>query len=50
MAAARKGQSLNDFVKDCVSNGVSATSQDPGSTPRSGHLRPVIAKSRRSAK
>ncbi|HWW06502.1 type II toxin-antitoxin system HicB family antitoxin [Collimonas sp.] len=50
LAAARKGQSLNDFVKDCVSDGVSATSKDPGSTPRSSHLRPVTTKSHRSAK
>ena len=51
LAAARKGQSLNDFVKECVSDGVSATAgKDPGSTPGRGHLRPVPAKPQRSAR
>ncbi|HWX02139.1 type II toxin-antitoxin system HicB family antitoxin [Collimonas sp.] len=45
VAAARKGQSLNDFVKDCVSKGVSDTSKGPGATPGRSHLRPVITKS-----
>lgn len=42
VAAARKGQSLNDFVKDCVSKGVSDTA---GPAPGRSHLRPVIVKS-----
>ncbi|GAC1321947.1 MAG: hypothetical protein NVSMB28_14090 [Collimonas sp.] len=50
MAAARKGQSLNDFVKDCVSHGVSATTKDPGFTAGRSHLHPVIAKSHRSTR
>lgn len=50
VAAAGKGQSLNDFVKDCVSDGVSAAiNKDPGSTPDRSHLRPVPAKARRNA-
>jgi predicted HicB family RNase H-like nuclease len=50
VAAAGKGQSLNDFVKDCVSDGVSAAiGKGPGATPGRGHLRPVPAKARRNA-
>lgn len=45
VAAARKGQSLNDFVKDCVSKGVSDAVKGPGHTPGRNHLRPVISKS-----
>jgi len=45
VAAARTGQSLNDFVKDCVSKGVSGTSKGPGGRPGRNHLHPVLAKS-----
>ncbi|MEO6921642.1 MAG: type II toxin-antitoxin system HicB family antitoxin [Collimonas sp.] len=44
MAAARKGQSLNDFVKDCVSKGVSETEKNGGPDLHRSHLRPVISK------
>lgn len=47
VAAARKGQSLNDFVKDCVSKGVSDGGKGPGSDRQPGHLRPVVVKPHR---
>jgi predicted HicB family RNase H-like nuclease len=47
VAAARNGQSLNDFVKDCVSKGVSDGENDPGSDRQRSHLRPVVVKPHR---
>ena len=47
VAAARKGQSLNDFVKDCVSKGVSDGGNGPGSERQPSHLHPVVVKPHR---
>ncbi|MGB7192224.1 toxin-antitoxin system HicB family antitoxin [Collimonas pratensis] len=47
VAAARQGQSLNDFVKDCISKGVSDKGNGPSSGRQPSHLHPVVVKPHR---